>query len=393
VKEKMVPIIAESGSVGIVKPKTMQLQLPAEGLRLECGRRLKPIEITYETYGELTPQRDNAILIVHALTGDAHVAGRHTPDDRKPGWWDFMVGPGKAFDTCRYFVICTNVLGGCKGSTGPASINPETGRPYGMTFPMLTIGDMVRVQKQVIDQLGIQQLLSMAGGSMGGMQVLEWILRYPEMVRSAIIIASTSKLSAQSIAFNEVGRQAIISDPNWHNGDYYSTDVRPETGLAIARMIGHITYLSEESMNQKFGRRLQNREEYSYEFTKEFEVESYLHYQGLRFVQRFDANSYLYMTKAMDYYNAAADWGEGNLENACARIKAKTLILSFTSDWLFPSRQSKELVKALRHNNADVSYLELESDYGHDAFLIPSEPLSRVVDSFLDNLYQPKGVI
>ncbi len=386
--QKLIPNIAESGSAGIIQTQTLTLSLPPEGLRLEGGRFLQPIEVRYETYGKLTEERDNAILIIHALTGDAHVAGRHTPEDRKPGWWDFMVGPGKAFDTDRYFIICTNVLGGCQGTTGPASVNPVTGKPYSMNFPMFTIGDMVRVQKQIIDQLGIPKLLSLAGGSMGGMQVLEWTLRYPEMVRSAIIIASTAQCSAQSIAFNEVGRQAIISDPNWKNGDYYAANTRPETGLAIARMIGHITYLSEAGMQQKFGRRLQKQDEYSYEFTKEFEVESYLHYQGLRFVRRFDANSYLYMTKAMDYYNAAADWGEGNLEKACARVQAKSLVISFTSDWLFPSRQSKVLVKALRQNNADVSYLELESDYGHDAFLIPSEPLSRVVDSFLDNLCQ-----
>jgi homoserine O-acetyltransferase/O-succinyltransferase len=388
VNQKSSPNIEETGSVGIVKTQKLTLTLPPKGLHMECDRYLQPIEIAYETYGTLSPEKDNAILIIHALTGDAHVAGRNVAEDRKPGWWDFMVGPGKAFDTDRYFIICMNVLGGCKGSTGPASVNPATGKPYSMTFPMLTIGDMVQVQKLVIDQLGIPQLLSMAGGSMGGMQVLEWMLRYPEMVRSAIIIASTAQCSAQSIAFNEVGRQAIISDPNWKTGDYYEENVRPETGLAIARMIGHITYLSEASMNQKFGRRLQKRDEYGYEFTKEFEVESYLHYQGLRFVERFDANSYLYMTKAMDYYNAAADWGEGNLEKACARVQAKSLVVSFTSDWLFPSRQSKALVKALRQNNADVSYLELESDYGHDAFLIPTEPLSRVVDSFLDNLYQ-----
>ncbi len=383
----------EPGSVGVVKPQHLSVVVPPEGFRLECGRSLPAIEVAYETYGVLSPERDNAILILHALTGDAHVAGRHSPDDRKPGWWDFAVGPGRAFDTNRYFVICLNILGGCKGTTGPSSLNPDTGRPYGMTFPAVTLGDMVRVQKHVIDQLGIPSLLSMAGGSLGGMQVLEWLLRYPDFVRSAVILASTSKLSPQSIAFNEVGRKAIISDPAWNNGDYYGAAARPETGLAIARMIGHITYLSDISMDQKFGRRLQNRAEYSYEFNHEFAVENYLHYQGAQFVQRFDANSYLYITKAMDYYDAAADWGGSNLEKACARIKAKTLVVSFTSDWLFPSRQSLELVKALRQNNADVSYLEIESDYGHDAFLIPAnaDPLIRVVDSFLDNLYPTEG--
>ncbi len=389
--EKTNPIIAESGSAGIIELRKMRLKLPAEGFNLECGRSLKEIEIAYETYGHLNAQKDNAVLILHALTGDAHAAGRHQPEDKKTGWWDFMIGPGKAFDTNRYFILCTNVLGGCQGSTGPSSVNPETGKPYGMAFPMLTIGDMVRAQKMVVEEFGVQQLFSMAGGSMGGMAVLEWMLRFPDSVRSAMIFASTSQLSPQSIAFNEVGRQAIISDPHWQKGDYYDKESRPETGLAIARMIGHITYLSEKSMDKKFGRRLQNREEYGYEFSKEFEVESYLHYQGLRFVQRFDANTYLYITKAMDYYNAAADWGKGSLEKACARIQAKTLVLSFTSDWLFPSRQSKELVKALRQNNSDVSYLEMDSDYGHDAFLISSETLNRVVDSFLDNLYQSGG--
>lgn len=383
----------EPGSVGVVKPQRISLALPPEGFSLECGRSLPAIEVAYETYGALSPERDNAILILHALTGDAHVAGRHAPDDRKPGWWDIMIGPGRAFDTNRYFVICLNILGGCQGTTGPASLNPETGRPYGMTFPTVTLGDMVRVQKQVIDQLGIPSLLSMAGGSLGGMQVLEWLLRYPDFVRSAVIVASTSKLSPQSIAFNEVGRKAIISDPAWNQGNYYGAAAQPETGLAIARMIGHITYLSDISMDQKFGRRLQNRAEYSYEFNHEFAVENYLHYQGTQFVQRFDANAYLYITKAMDYYDAAADWGGGNLEKACARIKAKTLVVSFTSDWLFPPRQSLELVKALRQNNADVSYLKIESDYGHDAFLIPAdaEPLIRVTDSFLDNLYSTAG--
>ncbi len=379
---------AQTGSVGIVETKTMTVAHPPEMLQLECGRSIGPITVAYETYGELSTKRDNAILILHAWTGDAHVAGRHHPDDAKPGWWDIMVGPGKAFDTNRYFVICMNVLGGCKGTTGPASINPTTGKPYGLTFPMVTIADMVKVQKLVLDKMGITQLLSMAGGSMGGMQVLEWILRYPESTRSAMIIASTSRLSPQSIAFNEVGRHAIISDPHWQNGDYYGSDTPPETGLAIARMIGHITFLSEESMNQKFGRRLQNQAEYSYLFTREFEVESYLHAQGSRFVKRFDANTYLYITKAMDYYNAAADWGEGSLEKACKRIQAKTLVVSFTSDWLFPSSQSRELVKAMRQNNKDVSFVEIKSSYGHDAFLLESKTLNRMMDSFLDNLYE-----
>lgn len=373
----------KSGSVGLVKTQCISV---ASQLQLDCGRKFGPITVAYETYGNLSEGRDNAILILHALSGDAHAAGFHNAEEAKPGWWDIMIGPGKAFDTSRYFVICTNVIGGCKGSTGPGTLNPVTGKAYALTFPMITIGDMVKVQKLVMDQLGIPKLLSLAGGSMGGMQALEWILRYPESVASAIIIASTSKLSPQSIAFNEVGRHAIISDPRWNRGDYYQGE-KPEAGLAIARMIGHITYLSEESMNQKFGRRLQNSAEYNYEFTREFEVENYLHAQGSRFVKRFDANSYLYITKAMDYFDAAWDWGEGSLEKACSRVLAKTLVISFTSDWLFPSSQSKEIVKALRQNNKDVSYLEIQSLYGHDAFLLESAPLTSAVDSFLDNLY------
>lgn len=375
------------GSVGLVETRTLQVAEPPEPLQLECGRCLGPVTVAYETYGTLSPKKDNAILILHALSGDAHAAGYHHPDDSKAGWWDIMIGPGKAFDTNRYFIICSNVIGGCKGSTGPSSVNPATGKPYAMTFPILTIADMVKVQKLFLDRLGIGQLLSMAGGSMGGMQAIEWLLRYPERTRSAIIIASTAKSSTQSIAFNEVQRHAIVSDPNWNQGNYYDGS-KPETGLAIARMIGHITFLSEESMNQKFGRRLQNRDEYGYEFAREFAVESYLHHQGSRFVQRFDANSYLYILKAMDYFDAAQDWGGGALEKACARVQAKTLVISFTSDWLYPPGQSKELVKALRQNNKDVSYLEIESSHGHDAFLLESRSQARVVDSFLDNLYK-----
>lgn len=378
----------ETGSVGLVETRFLTVAEPPDELLLECKRRLGPIQVAYETYGTLSQNKDNAILILHALSGDAHAAGRHRPNDRKPGWWDFMIGPGKAFDTDRFFIICTNVLGGCMGTTGPASVNPETGKPYGITFPILTLADMVKVQKRVLDRLGIAQLLSLAGGSMGGMQALEWTLRFPERTRSAIILASTARLSPQSIGFDAVGRHAITSDPNWREGDYYGREIRPETGLALARMIGHITYLSEESMNRKFGRRLQNKSEYAYELSREFEVENYLHVQGQRFVQRFDANSYLYITKAMDYYDAAEDWGNGSLETACQRVRAKTLVVSFTSDWLFPPSQSRELVKALRQNNKDVSYVELQSTLGHDAFLLQSGSLSRVVGSFLDNLYK-----
>jgi homoserine O-acetyltransferase len=379
---------ADPGSVGIVKTEYLNLALPAEGLALNCGRTLKPIQVAYETYGKLNAQKSNAILIAHALTGDAHAAGWHAQDDRKPGWWDIMIGPGKPFDTSKYFILCSNVLGGCKGTTGPSSINPITQKEYGTTFPLLTIGDMVQVQKCLLDHLEISKLLSIAGGSMGGLQTLEWILRYPEMMDSAMIIASTSKLSAESIAYNEVGRHAIVSDPAWQDGNYYHTEKKPHQGLGLARMIGHITYLSDESMNTKFGRRLRNKEEYRYDLTQEFEVESYLHSQGSRFVQRFDANSYLYLTKCMDYYNAAEDWGNGSLEKACSRVLAKTLVVSFTSDRLYPTYQSKEIVAALRQNNKDTSYLEIKSDYGHDAFLLPSASLSRAITGFLGAVAQ-----
>jgi len=280
---------------------------PPNELVLESGEKLGPITLAYETYGELNKDRTNAILILHALSGDAHVAGYHK-GDRKPGWWDNMVGPGKAFDTNKYFVICSNVIGGCKGSTGPSSINPATGKPYGLDFPVITIRDMVNAQRYLIDYLGIEKLLCVAGGSMGGMQALQWTVSYPERVRSAIPIATASRNKAMQIAFNEVGRQAIMSDPNWNRGDYYGK-TPPNTGLAIARMVGHITYLSETSMEQKFGRRLRQKEKYGYDFSIDFEVESYLHYQGLSFTQRFDANSYLYITKAIDYFDLANGYG------------------------------------------------------------------------------------
>ena len=372
--------MSEAGSVGIIETKYLTFAEPPNEMELECGKKLGPITLAYETYGDLNEAKDNAILIVHALSGDAHVAGFNSPDEEKPGWWDIMVGPGKAFDTNKYFIVCSNIIGGCKGSTGPSSIDPATGKPYGLTFPVITIKDMVNTQKALIDHLGIPSLLCVAGGSMGGMQVLQWVVSYPEMVRLAIPIATTARLSAQAIAFDEVGRLAIMSDPNWMGGDYYGKD-EPDKGLSIARMVGHITYLSDKSMHQKFARRLQDKADYDYGFATDFQVESYLRYKGDSFVKRFDANAYLYITKAMDYFDLTRDYD--SLEKAFANAKAKFLVVSFSSDWLFPSYQSREIITALRYNNLEAIYTELQTDYGHDAFLLEAEQLTRLISSFL----------
>ena len=372
-------------SVGLVETKLFTFAAaPADALPLECGQKLGPVTLAYETYGTLSPEKDNAVLVVHALTGDAHVAGRHAPDDRKSGWWDLMIGPEKPIDTNKYFVICSNCLGGCKGSTGPSSTNPATGQPYGLAFPVVTMGDMVQAQAVLVQHLGISRLLTVIGGSMGGMQVLDWALRYPDRVASLIPIASAARLSAQGIAFDEVGRQAIMKDPHWNRGDYYGGQP-PHAGLAIARMIAHITYLSQQSMREKFGRRLQGRQGYGYDFEVEFEVESYLRHQGDAFIKRFDANSYLYIAKAVDYYDAAAAWGEGSLVRAFERLRPRTraLVISFTSDWLFPTAQSKEIVKALQANGVHSTFVEIPSDYGHDAFLLPNEQQENAIRSFL----------
>lgn len=352
-----------------------------EPLKLQSGATLEPpIEIAYETYGRLNASGTNAVLICHALSGDAHAAGKHHPDDRKPGWWDNAIGPGKAFDTDRYFIICSNVIGGCAGSTGPKSINPKSGKPYGLSFPVVTISDMVEAQVRLLDHLGVRALLSVAGGSMGGMQALQWTVSHPDRVRSAIVLASTARVSPQAIAFDEVGRQAIYADPNWKHGDYYDGEP-PKAGLAVARMVGHITYLSDKSMRQKFGRRLQTKEKYGYEFATEFSVESYLHYHGQRFTQRFDANSYLYITKAIDYFDLSL--GHGSLAEAFRPARAKYLIVSYSSDWLYPPEEAEEIVRALLQNNLDVTYVEIQSDYGHDAFLIEAEKLAGLSSDFL----------
>jgi homoserine O-acetyltransferase/O-succinyltransferase len=350
-------------------------------IKLQSGATLGPLTIAYETYGQLNADRSNAILICHAWSGDAHVAGRHSPNDPKPGWWDDAVGPGKAFDTDRYFIVCSNVIGSCGGSTGPSSINPKTGRPYGMSFPIVTIADMVEAQRLLTDHLGIPQWLSVAGGSMGGMQALQWTVSYPQRVRSAIVLAATARLSPQTIALNAVPRQAIYADPNWNNGDYYGK-TPPNAGLAVARMIGHITFLSDASMREKFGRRLSNGQNgYAWCFEPEFEVERYLNYRGQSFTKRFDANSFIYLSKAMDYFDLS--YGLPSLADAFRHVTAKFLVVSYTSDWLYPSWQSKELVRALLQNHIDVTYVEIESDYGHDAFLLEVDKLAALTRDFL----------
>jgi len=373
----------EKNSVGLVKEQRFTFGSREKPMELESGNVLGPVDIVYETYGEPNDGRSNAILILHALSGDAHAAGHHHPNDKRTGWWDNMVGPGKTYDTNKYWVICSNILGSCKGSSGPGTINPETGKPYGLDFPIITVGDIVEAQKKLIDHLGIEKLYSIIGGSFGGFQVLEWTLRYPQMVRSAVCIASSSNLSAQAIAFNAVGRHAIISDPGWRNGEYYGTP-GPVEGLAIARMTGHITYLSGLSMDSKFGRRLQSADRFSYDFTTEFVVESYLKYQGYRFTERFDANSYLYITKAMDYFDVSRSYGP--LNEAFSRVTAKYLIVSYSSDWLFTTEQSREIVRALLYNDRDVSFIEIDSQYGHDAFLLEHEHLTRIIRPFLKNV-------
>jgi homoserine O-acetyltransferase len=374
------------GSVGIVETKYFNY---TGKIRLECGKELGPLTVAYETYGALNADKSNVVFVCHALSGSAHAAGYHTEQDKDPGWWDDMIGPGKAFDTNRYFVVCSNFIASCYGTTGPQTVNPETGKPYGLTFPMITVTDMVRVQKMLLDDLGMSSLLTVTGGSMGGMQALEWPILFPDMVRSSIVIAATSKLSPQAIAFNAIGREAILSDPDWKNGDYYDTG-EPAKGLSIARMIGHITYLSDESMHRKFGRRLQDKEVYSYDFGTDFAVESYLRYKGESFVKRFDANSYLYISRAMDYFDIAEQYGDGSLRKALEGATAKFLVLSFRSDWLFPTYQSLEIVKALLDNDKEVSFCEIESYYGHDAFLLEFEQESKIISGFLDSLVRQR---
>jgi homoserine O-acetyltransferase len=367
-------------SIGLVEKKTFTL---SGTVALESGECLDEVTLAYETYGELNYARSNAILICHALSGDAHVAGFHEGAD-KEGWWEIMVGPGKAIDTDRYFVVCSNILGSCMGSTGPSSINPKTGKAYGLAFPVVTITDMVKVQKALVDHLGIAKLLSVIGGSIGGMQTLEWSISFPAMIFSAIPLATTQRHSALAIAFNEVARQAIMADPHWQHGDYYGGQ-KPDLGLAVARMIGHITYLSDTAMRNKFGRRLQDKNDFSFNFDADFQVESYLRHQGSTFVSRFDANSFLYITKAADYFDLTTR-RTADQQSVFAESLARYLVVSFTSDWLYPTRKSKAMVKAMKKHNINVSFCEIEAEWGHDAFLLPNPRLADMLSGFLDRM-------
>jgi homoserine O-acetyltransferase len=359
-------------------------------LKLDCGVELGPFSIAYQTYGELNAEKSNAILVAHALTGDQFVADAH-PITGKPGWWETMVGPGKVLDTERYFIICCNVLGGCMGSTGPMEIDPATTQPYGVHFPVITISDMVRAQILVLDRLGIEQLFCVIGGSMGGMQALEFAARFPDRVFCAVPIASAARHSAQNIAFHEVGRQAIVADPDWCQGDYLIQGKNPTRGLAVARMAAHITYLSETALHRKFGRRLQERAALSFGFDADFQVESYLRHQGSTFVERFDANSYLYITRAMDYFDLAAEH-DGVLAGAFVDTKVRFCVISFTSDWLFPTPESREVVRALSAVAANVSFVEIETDKGHDAFLLDEPELFQTLTGFLNGAAEHHGL-
>ena len=348
---------------------------------LDGGGSLAPVEIGYETYGDLAPDGGNSILICHALTGDQHVASAH-PRTGKPGWWTRLVGEGRPIDPARHFIVCANVLGSCMGSAGPASIDPATGAPFAMRFPVITIRDMVRAQAALLDHLGIVRLQAVVGGSMGGMQVLEWAATYPDRVQAAVAIATAARHSAQNIAFHEVGRQAIMADPKWRGGNYYAIGDPPVAGLAVARMAAHITYLSEAGLTEKFGRRLEGRAAKSFGFDADFQVESYLRHQGIAFVDRFDANSYLYITRAMDYFDLAEEHG-GRLASAFAGTRTRFCLVSFDTDWLYPTRESRQIVHALNAAGAEASFVELASPFGHDAFLLDVPELNRVVDGFL----------
>lgn len=360
-------------------------------LRLDCGQELKSFPLAYQTYGRLNADRSNAVLVCHALTGDQFVAEPH-PVTGKEGWWASLVGPGRVIDTERFFVICANVLGGCMGSAGPSEINPATGEPWGLDFPVITIADMVRAQAMLLDALEIPDLFAVIGGSMGGMQVLEWAALFPDRVFAAVPIATAARHSAQNIAFHEVGRQAIMADPNWCQGRYWREGKRPERGLAVARMAAHITYLSEAKLHEKFGRRLQDRDAVSFRFDADFQVESYLRHQGITFVERFDANSYLYITRAMDYFDLAERYG-GVLANAFRGTKVRFCVLSFTSDWLYPTAESREIVRALNAAAANVSFAEIVSNNGHDAFLLDEPEFHRVLAGFLAGAAQYRGLI
>jgi homoserine O-acetyltransferase/O-succinyltransferase len=359
-------------------------------LKLDAGVDLSPFQIAYQTYGTLNADRTNAVLICHALTGDQHVANIH-PVTHKAGWWETMVGPGRPIDTNRYFVICANVIGGCMGTTGPASINPKTGKPWGLDFPVITVRDMVRAQAMLLDHLGIGTLFTVAGGSLGGMQVLQWAVSYPERVFSALPLAAATRHSAQNIAFHEVGRQAIMADPEWRQGRYFAEGTNPRRGLAVARMGAHITYLSDAALHRKFGRRFQDRDNPTFSFDADFQVESYLRHQGITFVERFDANSYLYLTRAMDYFDIAADH-DGALAVAFKDTPTRFCVVSFTSDWLFPTSDSRAIVHALNAGGARVSFAEIVTDKGHDAFLLDEPELFAIVRGFLEGAAVARGL-
>jgi homoserine O-acetyltransferase len=359
-------------------------------LKLDAGVELAPFQIAYKTYGTLNAARSNAVLICHALTGDQHVASLH-PLTKKPGWWETMIGPGKPIDTERYFVICPNVVGACMGTTGPSSTDPRSGKPWGLAFPVITIRDMVRAQAMLLDHLGIESLFAVAGGSMGGMQVLQWAASYPHRVFCALPIACATRHSAQNIAFHEVGRQAIMADPEWRGGRYLLENTNPRRGLAVARMGAHITYLSDAALHRKFGRKFQDRANPTFSFDADFEVESYLRHQGISFVERFDANSYLYLTRAMDYFDLAADYG-GILANAFKGAPTRFCVVSFTSDWLFPTTESRAIVHALNASSARVSFAEIVTDKGHDAFLLDEPELFAIVRGFLDGAGKARGL-
>lgn len=374
-----------------IAPSSKLAHFPAdEPLELDSGVKLGPWQIAYETYGELNVDKSNAIVICHALTGDQYVASTN-PVTGKPGWWELMVGPGRPVDTNHYFVICANVLGGCLGTTGPATMNPQTGVPYGLDLPVITIRDMVRAQARLVDYLGIDTLFAVMGGSMGGMQVLQWAVSYPERVFAAVPIAAAARHTSQNIAFHEVGRQAIMADPNWWQGTYIQEGVRPTKGLAVARMAAHVTYMSDESLHQKFGRNLQDRDNLTFGFDADFQIESYLRHQGMTFVDRFDANSYLYVTRAMDYFDLA-DQFDGALPQAFAGTNTRFCVMSFTSDWLFPTSESRQVVKALNAAAANVSFVEIESDRGHDSFLLDVPEMFETIRGFLTGAARARGV-
>ena len=375
----------EINSVGIVKPKIFKC---ADPIKLSCGMALDNYELIYETYGKLNKNKDNAVLVCHALSGNQHVAGRHKKTDKHPGWWDSLVGPGKPLNTNKFFVIGINNLGGNEGSTGPKSINPKTKKVWGSSFPIITVEDWVKTQKTLINYLGIQRLSSVIGGSLGGMQALEWNLQFPNEVKNTIIIAAAPNLTAQNIAFNEVARQSIITDPDFQKGNFYTKKNKPKRGLRVARMLGHITYLSNDAMKSKFGRKKKNKD-FQYNFNTEFEIESYLNYQGDKFAQEFDANTYIRMTKALDYYDPTKQ-NKKELSAVFKKIKSKFLVISFTSDWRFSPARSKEIVKSLLDNNINVSYAEISAESGHDAFLMSDDHYHEILNSFFKNIFKSK---